>query len=102
MRAIPCVYAFRVSFFRVRTKKTKVPQVQVAVRCRPVARGRMADRGRAEADAVAAPACRTSGPRPSARARHRTTGRPGRVEASASVARLTVRGPDRRADVGGT
>jgi len=79
-----------------------VPQVQVAVRGRPVARGRMADRGRAEADTVAAPACRTSGPRASARARHRATGRPGRIEASASVARLTVRGPARRANAGGT
>jgi len=96
------VYEFRVSFFRVRTKKAKVPQVQVAVCGRPVARGRMADRGRAEADAVATPACRTSGPCASARARHRATGRPGRVQASASVARLTVRGSARRADVGGT
>lgn len=62
----------------------------------------MADRGRAEADAVAAPAYRTSVPRASACARHRATGRPGRVEASASVTRLTVRGPAGRADVGGT
>lgn len=62
----------------------------------------MADRGRTEADAVAAPACRTSRPRASARARHRATGRPGCVEASAPVTRLTVRGPARRADDGGT
>lgn len=79
-----------------------MPQVQVAVRSRSVARGRMVDRGGAEADAVAAPACRTSGPRASARARHRATGRPGSIEASASVTRLTVRGPARCPDDGGT
>jgi len=79
-----------------------VPQVQIAVRSRSVAGRRMADRGRAEADAVAAQACRTSGPSASARARHRATGRPGRVETSASVTRLAVRRPARRDDGGGT
>lgn len=70
-----------------------MPQVQVTVRGGPVARGRMADRGRAAADAVAGQAGRTARTRASARARHRAAGRAGRVEAGAEAAGLAVRGP---------
>lgn len=60
----------------------------------------MANRGWVEADAVAASACRKSGPRASTRTRYRSTRCPGSVEASASVARLAVRRPAGRVDSG--
>lgn len=89
------VYSFRFcSRYRIGSEKPEVPEVQVAVRGRPSAAGRMADGGRAEADAAADVRSGrqiTPGPGTGVGARHRSAGRPGRVQAGAQAAGLAAR-----------